>query len=259
MPARGYSYTTDRRGVSPETLSVISARNRIFAIPAWEGGNLMHQIGVVASFNPSEGRTIEPVRGIGYGDRVMELVPGLTDPMTISVTRTAQYLSMIMQVFGYKGGVDGICRSLRHHKYPFDIRQELIIGAMTTNQADVAVGAIQSESSGGVPDVLDDTPTGVSPANSAATGDIAASPSGENIKLKALLTIYEACWMSDWSIAFASDTALVQEDVTINVTDILAAENVDASDESPNLFNGNAVSNIIRTAFGSDRRSVTTT
>lgn len=243
MPQQGNNYTVDRRGVSPETLSVISARNRIFAVPAWEDSNNQHQIGVVANFNPSEGRTIEPVRGIGYGDRVMELVPGMTDPMTISVTRTAQYLSMMMQVFGYRGGVDGICRSLRHHKYPFDIRQELIIGAMATESS------IQAATTNGAA-ILQD-PSSISPDNTKATGDVAATPDGGSINLKALITVYEACWMSDWSITFASDTALVQEDVTINVTDIIASddENDRANDASTNVFNGNAVSNLVRGVF----------
>lgn len=236
MPQQGNNYTVDRRGVSPETLSVISARNRIFAVPAWEDSNQQHQIGVVANFSPSEGRTIEPVRGIGYGDKIMELVPGMTDAMTISVTRTAQYLSMIMQVFGYRGGVDGICRSLRHHKYPFDIRQELIIGALATESSvNAAVGNTLTD------------PSSITPDNT-ATGDIAATPDGD---LQALLTIYEACWMSDWSVAYSSDTALVQEDVTINVTDLIASddENDRASDASANLFNGNAVSNLVRGVF----------
>lgn len=242
MPQQGNNYTVDRRGVSPETLSVISARNRLFAVPAWENSNTQHQIGVVASFNPSEGRTIEPVRGIGYGDRVMELVPGMTDPMTITVTRTAQYLSMLMQVFGYKGGVDGICRSLRHHKYPFDIRQELIIGAMATQTSENA-GLVNGAA------IVQD-PSGISP-NGEASGDIAATPSGGTVSLKALITVYEACWMSDWSITYASDTALVQEDVTINVTDIIASDddNDRANDASENVFNGNAVSNLIRGVF----------
>lgn len=243
MPAQGNHYTTDRRGVSPETLSVISARNRIFAVPAWENSNNQHQIGVVANFNPTEGRTIEPVRGIGYGDRVMELVPGLTDPMTITVTRTAQYLSQIMQVFGYRGGVDGICRSLRHHKYPFDIRQELLVGAMAVQ---TAVDAGLQNGAGIIQD-----PSSISPDNTTATGDIAATPDGGEIDLQAIITIYEACWMSDWSVTYASDTALVQEDVTINVTDIIASDNDEdrANDASTNVFNGNAVSNLIRGVF----------
>lgn len=219
-------YTQNRYGVSPETLSVISARNRIYAVPAWATNVEKKQIGVVANFNPTEGRTIEPVRGIGYGDRVMELVPGMTDPMTIAVTRTAQYLSMIMQVFGFKGGVDGVCRSLRHHKYPFDMRQELIIGALATiaNGSDFSIG------------------TGV---DNTLTGTENLYPDNSIRSLQAIITIYEACWMSDWSTTFASDTALVQEDVTINVTDIIALEGTSVSD-TDDVFNLNAISNFIK-------------
>jgi hypothetical protein len=219
-------YTQNRYGVSPETLSVISARNRIYAVPAWATNAEKKQIGVVANFNPTEGRTIEPVRAIGYGDRVMELVPGMTDPMTLAVTRTAQYLSMIMQVFGFKGGVDGVCRSLRHHKYPFDMRQELIIGALAVNAngSDFDIG------------------TGV---DNALTATENLYPDGSIRSLQAILTIYEACWMSDWSVTYASDTALVQEDVTINVTDIIAVEGTSVTD-TDDVFNLNSVSGFIR-------------
>lgn len=223
-------YTQNRYGVSPETLSVISARNRIYAVPAWASDSMKKQIGVVANFNPTEGRTIEPVRGIGYGDRVMELVPGMTDPMTMTVTRTAQYLSMIMQVFGYKGGVDGICRSLRHHKYPFDIQQELIIGAIAMN-AGLGDNAI------GIVDPHRDNNTGV---------DQSVFPDGTTKALKAIITIYEACWMSDWSSTYASDTALVQEDVTINVTDIIADES-NRPDDSSDVFAAGAISSFVKT------------
>jgi hypothetical protein len=232
MPVSSESvYTQTQYGVSPETLSVVSARNRIYAVPAW-GGN-QKQIGVVANFNPTEGRTIEPVRGIGYGDRVMELVPGMTDPMTIAITRTAQYLSMIMQVFGYKGGVDGICRSLRHHKYPFDIRQELIIGALArySNGSDftgsgVATPYTDENSVNGISSLL---PGGTTPT-----------------ALQALITLYEACWMSDWSSTFASDTALVQEDVTVNVTDIVAVELTPPTDSSTDVFSSDAISKFVQ-------------
>jgi hypothetical protein len=225
------TYTNLRYGVSPETLSVISARNRMYAVPAWAGTTSTPvQVGVVASFNPSEGRTIEPVRGIGYGDRVMELVPGMTDPMTMTVTRTAQYLSLIMQVFGYKGGVDGICRSLRHHKYPFDIRQELIIGALAIDADNGSVTAPNSSAW-----VV--APTG---------GDQSVFPDGSTQALSALLTLFEACWMADWSVTYASDTALVQEDATINVTDIIAAENLFPNDTS-DLFAAGAISSLVKT------------
>lgn len=224
---RESTYTQNKYGVSPETLSVISARNRIYAVPAWaEGVSTQIQIGVVASFNPTEGRTIEPVRGIGYGDRVLELVPGMTDPMTMTVTRTAQYLSMIMQVFGYKGGIDGVCRSLRHHKYPFDMRQELIIGAIASfNQGTVSTTGIA-------------TPT---------FGDKSLDPTGAEMDLQAIITIYEACWMSDWSTTFASDTALVQEDVTINVTNIVA-DGDGPNDTSTDVFAAGAISKYVQKA-----------
>jgi len=204
-----------RKGVSPNTLSVISSKNRIFAFNAYGEKT---QIGVVATFDPSEARTIEPVRGIGFGDHIAELVPGVTDPMTISVTRTALYLSNIYQVFGYKAGVDGIVRSLRHHRWPFDIWQEVVFSALATQFA--GQGAAVASNSVQPPAELDfDKIEGV----------------GSLDNTQALVTIYEACWMSDYSISFASDTALVQETVTINVSDVLSdvyGNMVDSIDEA---------------------------
>jgi hypothetical protein len=225
MSEVGLTYTETQRGVSPETMSVISARNRLYAITSGDTTDAGTQIGVVANFNPSEGRTIEPVRGIGYGDKVMELVPGMTDPMSITITRTAQYLSSIMQVFGYMGGVDGLVRSLRHHKYPFDLRQELIIGTLGMDVTKGTPGA----------------PPGVSdPTNGGSSIDLDGNP----LALKAVITWFEACWMSDWSVAFASDTALVQEDCTINVTDIVA-DHLMIYDETKGLVTGDELFNTI--------------
>ena len=200
--ARDYDTYIFRKGVSPNTLSVISSKNRIFA---YNASGTKTQIGVVATFDPSEARTIEPVRGIGFGDHIAELVPGVTDPMTISVTRTALYLSNIYQVFGYKAGVDGIVRSLRHHRWPFDIWQEVVFSALAAKFTDQGIAAV--DGSVEEPSELEyDAIEGVDGLDNT----------------KALLTIYEACWMSDYSISFASDTALVQETVTINVSDILS-------------------------------------
>lgn len=190
-----------RKGVTPNTLSVISSKNRVYAVNAESG--LRSQIGVIATFDPSEARTIEPVRGIGFGDHIAELVPGVTDPMSISVTRTALYLSNVMQAFGYKAGVSGIVRSLRHHRWPFDIRQELVFSGLAQK---VAGGAVSN--SIGARKASKDVPNELS----------------ENEAISALLTIYEACWISDYSVSYASDTALVQETVTINVSDVIASE-----------------------------------
>jgi hypothetical protein len=197
-------------------MSVISSKNKIYARPA-DSDSGYQQIGVVASFDPAETRTIEPVRGIGYGDHVAELVPGVTDPMTISVTRTAQYISLIYQVFGYKGGVDGIVRSLRHHKWPFDIMQELVISSL--------------------PQVVENT--------DGSTIGIGPSQDAFNSGLLALMTYYEGCWFSDYSTSFTADTALVQENVSIMVTDIIADPGVQYLETSV-LFNESAKSNILK-------------
>lgn len=172
-------------GTSPQTRSVVSTKNRIFAPAA--GQKQLIQVGVMASFTPSESRTVEPVRGIGFGDQVAELVPGVTDPMTISVTRTALYLANVYQVFGYNAGTSGLVRSLKHHKFPFDIKHEIIL-------SDIA-------------------------ENAQATG-IKSVPYPGNQTVRALITFFEGCWMTSYSTDYTADTAMVQEQVEIMVTDI---------------------------------------
>jgi len=186
-----------RKGVTPNTLSVISSKNRIFAYNA-TGKSV--QIGVLATFDPSETRTIEPVRGIGFGDQIAELVPGVTDPVNISITRTALYLSNVYQVFGYKSGIDGVCRSLKHHRWPFDIRQEVVFSAL----------AAQNSDGQNVKTIIPNT-------TDAEKGIY---------NQYAILTFYEACWISDYGVSYASDAALVQETVTIQVSDIMAGPGV---------------------------------
>lgn len=212
MATRDYDSYIFKRGVSPNTLSVISSKNRIFAYNA-EGAQ--KQIGVIATFDPSEARTVEPIRGIGFGDHIAELVPGVTDPMTISITRSALYLSNIYQVFGYKAGVDGIVRSLKHHRWPFDIRQEVVFSAIAKMNYPDAPGVVSgSKMTQGLP-------------------DISKEGTGSDENYQAILTIYEACWMSDYSVSYASDTALVQETVTINVSDILSSTSVSYTGAEP--------------------------
>jgi len=220
MGARDRDTYVHRFGVTPETTSVISSKNKIYATPA--DGSTLFQIGVVATFDPSETRAIEPVRGIGYGDHVAELVPGVTEPMTMAVTRTAQYLSMMYQVFGYKGGIDGLVRSLRHHKWPFDVVQEIVISRLAS--------MIASDSTDNIPTI----PDGVNVKNG-------FNQSGYD----AIMTYFEGCWMSDYSSSYAADAALVQENVTINVTDIIANQASDYIETSSQLFNDTARSKII--------------
>ena len=220
MANRDRGTYTFRHGVTPETMTVISSKCKIYARPADDDSGEIKQIGVVASFDPSESRTIEPVRGIGFGDHVAELVPGVTEPMSLAVTRTAQYISMIYQVFGYKGGIDGIVRSLRHHKWPFDILQELIISRLDSVTAEAQS---QSQYIGTSQDPFDEG-------------------------LAAVLTSFEGCWFQDYSTSFAADTALVQENVTILCTDIVAITSdgtASYTERSDELFNIKARSSIL--------------
>lgn len=218
MAARDRDTYIHRLGVTPETTSVISSKNKIYATPADGDAKVSLQIGVVSTFDPSETRAIEPVRGVGYGDHVAELVPGVTEPMTLAVSRTAQYLSMIFQVFGYKGGIDGIVRSLRHHKWPFDVVQEIVISRLISEQFG---GNIDSQTN--------------------YVGSF-----GNRDQLEALVTYFEGCWLSDYNTSYAADAALVTENSTVNVTDIIQSPSAEYSEMNDNeMFNMNALSKIV--------------
>jgi hypothetical protein len=179
----GYIY---RKGMSPETRTVISTKNKIYSKAA--GQSNFSQIGVVASFEPSDSRSVEAIRGIGYGDQIAELIPNASDPISISVTRSALYLSLLMQTFGYNAGVDGLVRALKHHRWPFDIKQEIVFSEIATQDVGGAPGAVTSSEGG---------------------------------SLRALITLYEGCWMTSYSWSYSSDTSLVQENCDISCSDIM--------------------------------------
>jgi len=174
-----------RRGTTPNTRIAVSQKNKIYSVA--RGNSAFSQIGVVSSFGLSESRTIEEVRGLGYGDQLAELVPGTTPSMSISISRTLLYLSNVYQVFGYAAGTDGLVRSLKHHQWPFDIKQELVFSRIATEQ-------------------------GLQPK--------LVSPASDGVN-EALLTFFEACWMESYSATFSSDSALISEDVGVKVTDII--------------------------------------
>ena len=116
---QGTSYLYDY-GTSPNTRTAVSQKVRILT-PVYGENTSLHQMGVLSSFNPSQSRTVEPVRGIGFGDQVAELVPSVTEPTTGDFERALLYLCNLWQATGYSAGVDGPVRSLAHHKWPFDI------------------------------------------------------------------------------------------------------------------------------------------
>lgn len=175
-----------RRGTTPNTQVVISQKNKVFSIPI--GQQNFSQIGVLSSFSPGgQDRTVDLVRGLGYGDQIAELVPGVTGVQTLEVTRTLLYLSNVFQVFGYRGGVDGLVRSLKHHQWPFDVKQEMVFSRIAT---------------------LDPVPKIVVQASDSVNA--------------ALLTFYEACWMASYSTAgLEAETSMVTESCSMPCTDVL--------------------------------------
>jgi hypothetical protein len=196
-PAQGTSYIY-KYGTTPNTRSVVSQKVRILA-PAYGGGKQLFQIGVLGSVNPSESRTVEPVSSIGFGDIIAEMVPGKTEAMKVSTERTLLYLSNLWQSTGYAGGVSGPVRSLRHHRWPFDVMQQIVFSVI----ADKEVGA---------PDTT-------------AQLDYAQSWGGEGGSLvggshRILITMFEACWWEQWSAQVQKDQALVSESGDFSATDV---------------------------------------
>jgi hypothetical protein len=183
-----------RQGTSPNTESVISSRFKIFT-DVVDVGKFV-KLGVTSSFTLQESRNVEAVRGLGYGDQVAELVPGVTEPMSLSITRTCLYLANLMQVLGYKAGVSGAVRSLKHHRWPFDIKTEIVFSQLAGEDANVGNA------------ILADIP------NEGGLNNLG------NPGLFAIATVYEGCWMNSYNTGFQVEQAAVTEDCSITVTDI---------------------------------------
>lgn len=186
-----------RMGTAPNTRVAVSQKSKVYGYMV--GKQKFQQIGVISEFGFDESRTIDPVRGVGFGDQVAELVPGVTEPMTLTLNRTLLYTVNIFQVLGYKGGVEGLVRSLRHHRWPFDLKQELVFSEISSRDDIVGVPI--------APKQAVQQPQGV---NNLATNAI-----------KALFTFYEGCWLNSYSASYTSDAAMVAENSSVTVTDII--------------------------------------
>jgi hypothetical protein len=178
-------------GSTPATRVALSFKNRVFSTPWTTSSPVQQQVGVLATFDYSEGRAVDPVRGVGQGDRVIELVPGVTEPMALTLNRTLMYTAGIVQELGYRGGVDGLVRSLRQHKWPFDIRSELVFSELVTNF-----------DSGNITVKVSETP--------------GIYNGGANY---AMVTYFEGCWINNYSVSFPGDSAIVIEDCSAVCTD----------------------------------------
>ncbi len=184
-----------RQGESPQTRTVLSSRFRIFA-PA-VGVGKFQRMGVTSSFNITESRNIDAVRGLGYGDIVAELVPGNTTPMELTITRFCLYLANIFQMLGYKAGASGAVRSLKHHKWPFDIRTEIVF-----------------------PEIMLINPGNTGQATAADVAPEGGLNNTGNPGLQAIATVYEGIWINNYSTAYGVDNAAISEDVGCTVTDV---------------------------------------
>ncbi len=192
-----------QQGSSPNTRVAISMKNRLWSTKY--NGNALTQIGVLQSFNTSENRSVEAVKAIGFGDRIVELVPGVTEPMDLRFNRTLLYTSTIMQELGYAGGVDGLVRSLRQHRWPFDIQSELVFSELVQDVKNVNGPEAQA-------------------------------------KNRAVITRFLACWLESYSVDFSSDNALIMEDAGGKATDVIngALYGQQANTYGENLASGNS-------------------
>lgn len=192
--ASNYIY---RHGTAPNTRAVVSQKNKIYGYMNGATQPGFHQIGAVSEFGHDESRTIDVVRGIGFGDQVAELVPGVTEPLSVTLNKTLMYHQNLFQTMGYKGGVDGLVRSLKHHRWCFDLKQEIVMSELSSLQdLDGAVGTKQAT---------------VQPQGSGyATSNV-----------RALFTFYEGCWFESYNTSFTSDAGMVAENSSIKVTDVI--------------------------------------
>lgn len=197
------------RGAAPQTRVAISQKNRVFSKP-FGSLNKWLQVGVLSTFDWSENRTIDPVRGVGFGDRIQELVPSVTEPATLTLNRTLLYTSALMQELGYRGGVDGLVRSLRHHKWPFDIRSELVFSELVTKNGNLSPFA-----------------QNVTPQVSALDQALA------------LVTQFQGCWLNSVSISFPSDSAIVMENCSATAMDVTDGTSIVPQAYNDSIQSGN--------------------
>ena len=207
---------------SPNTRAVVSQKCRVLTPAYGSTDGLLYQIGVVASFSISgSSRSAEPYRGVGFGDQIAELVPGVSDPHEASFTRTLLYLSNAHQAFGYAGGVDGPVRTLQQHRWPFDIEQQLVFSTIADTEAPAT----------GVDGLVDvdftsqNASQGVGSSGALQEGveiDANGAPGAAGSqKHKALITYCEGCWITAMDHGeMSADGGIIQQSVTAQITDV---------------------------------------
>lgn len=206
---RGGTSYIYKQGTTPNTRVAVSQKVRILA-PSYGNNSALWQVGLISSFSPSESKSVDPVRGIGFGDQVAELVPGVTQPRSASVERSLMYLSNLWQATGYAAGIDGPIRSLKHHRWPFDVEHQLVFSNLAdfdlTGSANTGYNGASGGWDGGTKSVQFPAVTGVGGLTSGSH--------------TVIITMYEACWWTDWSASFSADSAMIAESGTMQISDV---------------------------------------
>ena len=100
-------------GTSPNTRAALSQKVRVLT-PTYGDSRVLSQMGVLTSISLNSSRGVDSIRGLGFGDRIAELIPNYGDPETLSFERAMLYLANLWQSVGYAAGIDGPVRSLKH-------------------------------------------------------------------------------------------------------------------------------------------------
>jgi hypothetical protein len=210
---QGSSYLYDY-GTSPNTRTAVSQKVRILT-PAYGDNKAMHQMGVLSTFSPSSNRSVEPVKSIGFGDKIAELVPNVTEAETAQFERALLYLCNLWQATGYAAGVDGPVRSLRHHRWPFDVEEQLVFSTLADvdlvglSQANVGKSGTPGQFDGGVSSIR----------YPEVTNNQQALPGG-NRGHSAIITMYEGCWFQSYSKSYSKDAGMISESGDVMISDV---------------------------------------
>lgn len=238
-------------GTTPNTRIVMSQKIRLLTPAYGSGDDSLYQIGLVSDFSGvSQSKSHEVARGIGFGDHIAEIVPGVTAEVAISLTRALMYLSNIWQATGYASGVDGAVRSLKHHRWPFDLEFQLVFSTLA--DADLTGDFLTANSS-----------TSKAASTDAFFGGHKSvtypqpSNGGEDLDTthSCLITMYEACWWTSWDQAnMTADGGMVTESGDAQVTDVhdfssvygefLPSGNDPSKDERPSIRFGSGTQGI---------------
>lgn len=219
----GSSYIYDY-GTSAQTRTAVSQKVRL-KTPHYGENSATHQLGVVSSFSLSESKGVDPVRGIGFGDEVAELVPGVTEPASASLERALLWECNLWQGTGYASGIDGPVRSLKHHRWPFDLEMQKVFSTLADADLGVAntgYNGAAGSFDGGVrrieyPQVTPDFGPGGNGISSSGGHGVAPNEARGH---SAILTMLEACWWTSWSEGLDASSGIIMESGDIMISDI---------------------------------------